>query len=319
MGRLADHLHRLRCPLTGGSLVLETAALVTVDGTRRYPVTAAGVPMFAQEPMRTESRVQQAHYDRMGGSYVEHLHHPHTREYVAWIDRLLLEALPAGPLGVVGEICCGGGEGLRLLRGRVVEALIGVDISGRMLDAAAVEHTDALLVQGDATSLPLADASLDLALMLGGIHHVNARARLFAEIFRVLRPGGRLVFREPVDDFAPWRWLRLAVYHASPQLDAATERPLRHDATVTIVRAAGFEPGAWRTTGFAGYCLFVNSDVLVFNRVLRFVPGIRYAARLAARLDDWIVRLPGLKHCGLQVVGTAVKPVASAHRARRAA
>ncbi len=76
-----------------------------------------------------------------------------------------------------------------------------------------------------------------------------------------------------------------------------------------LLSDAGLVCRAWRTHGFLGFCLFMNSDVLVFNRLFRFVPGIRGLTRLAARLDDWTLRLPGLAGAGLQVVGDAEKPV----------
>ena len=52
----------------------------------------------------------------------------------------------------------------------------------------------------------------------------------------------------------------------------------------------------------------MNSDVLVVNRGLRFVPGIRRLAEWAARFDEWCVHLPALQRAGLQVVGCAQKP-----------
>jgi hypothetical protein len=51
----------------------------------------------------------------------------------------------------------------------------------------------------------------------------------------------------------------------------------------------------------------MNSDVLVLNRLLRHLPGIRAITRLWTRIDDRLVRLPGLGHAGLQVVGVARK------------
>ena len=71
---------------------------------------------------------------------------------------------------------------------------------------------------------------------------------------------------------------------------------------------AGFKLRAWETYGFLGFCLFMNSDVLVFNRVFRYIPGIRGITKFFANLDDLIVRLPGFKRAGLQVVGVAEKP-----------
>jgi hypothetical protein len=52
----------------------------------------------------------------------------------------------------------------------------------------------------------------------------------------------------------------------------------------------------------------MNSDVLVFNRLFRFVPGIRAITRFAAWLDDWTLRLPGMSRAGLQVIGVAARP-----------
>jgi SAM-dependent methyltransferase len=179
-----------------------------------------------------------------------------------------------------------------------------------MLEAASSRFAGerAAFVQGDATRLPLADASIDTAIMLGGIHHVNDRAALFAEISRVLKPGGRFIFREPVDDFGPWRWLRALIYRLSPALDHRTERPLRRASTEAELERAGLRLTRWSTHGFLGFCLFMNSDVLVFNRLFRFLPFIRPLTRAAVRLDQAALNLPFLAHAGLQVVGVALKP-----------
>jgi hypothetical protein len=55
----------------------------------------------------------------------------------------------------------------------------------------------------------------------------------------------------------------------------------------------------------------MNSDVLVFNRAFRFVPGVRWVTRMATLFDEWALQLPGLQSAGLQVVGVAEKPVRS--------
>jgi SAM-dependent methyltransferase len=304
----ADLLALLRCPATGSALHRSGDFLVSADGAHRYAVAATGIPLFAAAVCSADALAQQAHYDTIAAAYVANLHYPHTEEYMAYLDRALLAIVASGRLGMVAEICCGRGEAFALLGDRIGRG-IGIDISLAMLEAAMRHHPGERFsfVQGDATTLPLADASVDTVFMLGGIHHVNDRRRLFAEIARVLKPGGRFYFREPVSDFLLWRWIRAIVYRLSPILDYDTERPLLHGETVPVLAESGLVCEIWRTHGFLGFCLFMNSDVLVFNRLFRFIPGIRGVTRFFAWLDGWTLRLPFMGRAGLQVVGVAVK------------
>lgn len=305
-------LDRLRCPETGAPLVLGDGRLETANGEHAYPLNARGVPLFAESLLSDDARRQREHYDRVAAAYVANLDYPHTIVYTDYLDRQLDAAVGGRPLGALAEICCGRGEALRMFAGRYSEG-IGVDISEAMLNAALDEEggADWTPVQGDATRLPLADEAFDTVMMLGGIHHVNDRAALFGEVARILKPGGRFVWREPVNDFLVWRILRAAIYRLSPALDHETERPLRYDETVPVLAAAGLDLERWRTYGYAGFCLFMNSDVLVFNRLFRHVPGIRGITRAAVALDDVIARTPGMRRRGLQVVGVARKKEAS--------
>lgn len=304
-----DPYDYLICPLTHESLRREGDWLITTSGRNRYPKSASGIPLFAAEHCSTDARQQQKHYDRVAASYLENLAYPHTEEYLRYLDDALLEVIGEGSLGTIAEICCGRGEAFRLIKGRISHG-IGVDVSLAMLEVARqdLNSSDLLFVQGDATILPLQSNCFDHVFMLGGIHHVNDRRALFREIFRILRPSGRFIYREPVSDFFLWRWLRAVIYRISPALDADTERPLLHAETVPLLEQAGFRSKVWRTYGFVGGALLLNSDVLVFNRLFRFLPGIRSLTRTMARFDDWMVRLSPLRHAGLQVIGMAEKP-----------
>lgn len=301
-------LDLLRCPVNGAALHPNGDELVCADGQHRYRVVD-GIPLFAEQFCSPEGLSQQAHYEKIAGAYVANLNYPHTEEYVAYLDRVLLEAIGDRPLGTVAELCCGRGEAFQLLGARINRG-VGVDVSPSMLRAAAALHDASQLsfVQGDATMLPLAAASVDTVFMLGGIHHINDRPRLFAEVARILKPGGRFYFREPVSDFLPWRAIRSVIYRISPILDHVTERPLLFGETVPVLEAVGLRLRHWQTCGFLGFCLFMNADVLAFNRVFRYVPGIRAITRAATRLDEWTVSLPGLRRAGLQVIGVAEKP-----------
>jgi SAM-dependent methyltransferase len=193
---------------------------------------------------------------------------------------------------------------------------IGVDVSSGLLEVARRDLPGErfIFVQGDATMLPLKDGVADNVIMLGGIHHVPDRVGLFKQIRRILKPGGNFYFREPVDDFVLWRAIRKVVYRISSALDHTTERPLRRGETENAFAQAGLDLQVWRTYGFFGFCLFMNSDVLVFNRLFRHVAGIRTITRAACRVDHWTTSLPGLRHAGLQVIGVAKRAATSSAR-----
>ena len=306
-------LGMLRCPASGSVLVRDDQELLAPHTGRRYRITPDGIPLFAEEVCSEDARRQEAHYEKIAGAYVANLGYPHTRAYMKYLDDLLLKCIPQTDLGTVAEICCGAGDGFTLLSHRIGRG-IGVDVSVAMLRNATHNHPQSnfAFVQGDATMLPLGSECCDSVVMLGGIHHVRDRAKLFMEVSRILKPGGRFFFREPVSDFVLWRALRAVIYRFSPVLDHTTERPLLYRETEPVLEQAGLSLTVWRTAGFLGFCLFMNSDVLVFNRLFRFIPGIAAITRLAARLDEWTIRIPGFRRAGLQVIGVAEK---KAHRA----
>ncbi len=303
-------LTMLRCPQSGTPLRQGDEGLVSCDGSLHYRISPSGVPLFAEHFCTEDARRQQAHFEKIARIYIDNLAYPHTQEYAAYLDRVFLDVAADAKLGSTAEICCGSGEAFRLLGSRVGSGL-GLDISLSMLEVARRTLPEAgqyCFIQGDATSLPLADGQFDSVFIIGGIHHVNDRQRLFHEVFRILKPGGRFYWREPVSDFFLWRWLRALIYRLSPSLDDKTERPLLYEETVPPLENAGFVLKTWQTYGFFGYCLLMNSDVLVFNRTFRHIPGIRGITRLAAKLDHAITSLNAFRRYGLIVIGMAEKP-----------
>jgi SAM-dependent methyltransferase/DNA-binding MarR family transcriptional regulator len=102
------------------------------------------------------------------------------------------------PDWVVGDLGCGTGE-LAALLARFVRRVVAVDAEANMLEAARGRLAGCSRVelrQGGLEALPVARAELDLACVVLVLHHLPEPASAFAELARVVRPGGRALVVE---------------------------------------------------------------------------------------------------------------------------
>jgi malonyl-CoA O-methyltransferase len=112
-------------------------------------------------------------------------------------ERLLtfLDELPAAPRTVL-DLGCGTGYFCPALRARYPEArYLGLDIAPGMVDFARRRGpSDCDWLVADAEALPLASDSIDLVFSSLAVQWCARPEHLFAELARVLRPGGLCVF-----------------------------------------------------------------------------------------------------------------------------
>ena len=111
---------------------------------------------------------------------------------------LVYRSLLGKPEGPVLDLGCGTALfSRRLARDPELPPVICLDVSRAMLEEAVAQTREAGvmidLVRAEMPNLPFQDQSLGAVLQTGSLHMVEDAARLFMEVGRVLRPGGRYV------------------------------------------------------------------------------------------------------------------------------
>jgi SAM-dependent methyltransferase len=154
-------------------------------------------------------------------------------------NRLAIDALDLRPSETVLELGFGPGWGLRTIAARTRGARVyGVDQSAQMLRQAkrinevAVSRGRMVLVQGPFSPLPWVDEMFDKILLVNVAYFFDSGGRDVSEVYRVLRPGGRVVlYVTSRDTMQEW-----------PFAGADTHRTFdAHDLGVFLERA-GFRP-----------------------------------------------------------------------------
>lgn len=114
--------------------------------------------------------------------------------------------------GRVLEIGCGGGLNQRFYDSQRVTGFAGIDPNLRLLDAARTSVRDrgwdVELRQAAGEDIPFAAGSFDTVVCTYTLCSVSDPARVVAEIKRVLKPEGRLLFLEHgrAPDTTVYRW-----------------------------------------------------------------------------------------------------------------
>jgi demethylmenaquinone methyltransferase/2-methoxy-6-polyprenyl-1,4-benzoquinol methylase len=105
------------------------------------------------------------------------------------------------------DVCCGTGDFAVELRRTVGPSgrVVGLDFAPEMLAVARAKSPVVDWIEGDALALPFADNEFAATTVGFGVRNLSDLERGFAEMARVVRPGGRVVCLELTTPPAPIR------------------------------------------------------------------------------------------------------------------
>lgn len=213
--------------------------------------------------------------------------YPGVQRLRATLDESLREASGARVL----DYGCGRGERSLTALGHGAE-VDGIDISSVYIAEATAAAQEAghdperfRFVVGDAHALPYADGTFDLVIGEGIVHHLDLKTSL-REVHRVLAPGGRAVFLEPLLDNPLLRLFR----RLTPEARTDDERPLSAEDLREIA-----DSGLWRVestySGLFAAPVAVATSLLMPSRpdnaLLRAADRAERALHRQRRLDAW--------------------------------
>lgn len=121
--------------------------------------------------------------------------------------------------------------------------------------------------------MPFADASFDLIVCFSVLHHIPNVSTVIQEMFRVLKPGGQVLLREPTHSMGDWRQPRRGLTRHERGLPLPLFRAMVRDAGFTVVKETR--------------CMF--------SLLTRLEPLLRrpvWTVPWVVTLDTWLSRLP---------------------------
>ena len=199
----------------------------------------------------------------------------------------------AEPMDAVAlDIATGTGELAFELERQGARSVVGVDFCHEMVEVAVRKRDESRSVRagtgrrlafatGDAMALPFADATFDCIVngfMLRNVADLNAT---FAELLRVLKPGGRLVCLDLTRPRGPFRrFFDLYIATFVPLLGVVVGRKYSAyrylfqsltihpdaDTLARLMREAGFAEAGYRLTGFGTVAIHLGRKAAADQR-----------------------------------------------------
>ncbi|MBN9238980.1 MAG: bifunctional demethylmenaquinone methyltransferase/2-methoxy-6-polyprenyl-1,4-benzoquinol methylase UbiE [Leifsonia sp.] len=118
--------------------------------------------------------------------------------------------------------------------------VIALDFSAGMVAEGRRKHKKIEFIEGDAERLPFPDNQFDAVTISFGLRNVNDPKQALAEMFRVLKPGGRLVVCEfskpPIAIFRAGYWAYLQ-YVMPTVVDRVSSNPAAYSYLAESIKA----------------------------------------------------------------------------------
>jgi SAM-dependent methyltransferase len=179
---------------------MRAAGLVWVGG---FAVSGQGEDVSTRETQRPQS---ERAFDAVAAVYDSWFDLPLGQAVDALEKELLYRLAGLRPGERALDVGTGTGHFAFDLAGHGL-TVVGADLSAPMLAAAGSTGLSVHLLRGDAAALPLAAASFDLVLSVTALEFMANPQRAVVEMWRAVRPGGRLVVGV-LNACSPWAWAR---------------------------------------------------------------------------------------------------------------
>jgi ubiquinone/menaquinone biosynthesis C-methylase UbiE len=156
-----------------------------------------------------------------------------------WLPRFVEHAALAARQRVL-DIGCGTGGFTRAIAQRLQAQGIGVEVAAHLLRYAAAQSPalPILWVLGQAEALPFAAQTVDRVLMSLVLHQIDHRQQALQEVYRVLRPRGRVLVRTVAPEVTLQDWVPFRFFPKVAHVEAARLPAI--DVILTLCKQAGF-------------------------------------------------------------------------------
>ncbi len=187
--------------------------------------------------------------------------------------------------GTVLDVGCGQGKSFALLKQRFNPGtLIGIDADSEILEVARLQaEQDGVsveLMRGTGAAIALPDNSVDILFCHQTFHHLVEHEQAIAEFYRVLKPGGMLLFAESTRAYIHSWIIRLLFRHPMEVQKTA-------DEYLSLIRRTGFQVSADRIS--YPYLWWSRSDLGLLSRL-----GIRKTPPVGQR-EETLLNLVAIK------------------------